>query len=106
MAFKKLFTKDSTLQEIQDNIEDAFRPIQNSPMVRPVLVESINLVTGQDNLVSHGLNGTPKFWIVAGQNANAVLWSQPSSQLRNKSSNERLINIRCSANCIVNILFG
>lgn len=106
MAFKKIYTEDKNLQQVQDNVDDALRPLQSLPLSKAVLVSNISLTSGQDNLVPHGLNKAPLLWILAAQNTNSRVWSQNSSQLNNQSSNERLINIRCSTTCVVNLLFS
>src|SRR4051812_26979114 len=103
---KKIFTSDQNLQSIQDNVDDALRPLQNSPLNQGViLVSSILLTSGKDNLVSHSLKRTPQFWILAGNTTNATVWNPASPELGNQSANGLYINLRCSSNCTVNVLF-
>lgn len=104
---KKIYTQDLKLQQIQDNVDDALRPIQTSPLSQGVvLLSSISLTSGKDNLIAHGLKKYPNFWILAGNNSNAVVWNPTCTELSSQSSNSSYINFRCSANCIINVLLG
>jgi hypothetical protein len=104
---KKIFTPDVNLQKIQDNVDDALRPLQHSPLAQGlVLASNISLTANKDNLISHGLKKVPSFWLLAGQNANANVWSPASTELSNKSANTSYINLWCSVDCTVNLIFG
>lgn len=106
MSLRKVITQDKNLQLIQDNVDDAIRPLQKSPLSGAIVVSNVNLIAGQDNLVSHGLGTAPSLWMLAALNANSVIWSQGSTELSNLSSNRLYINLRCTANCTVNLLFA
>lgn len=106
MTFRKLKTGNETLDRIQDNIDASFRPLDRNPMYGAVLVEGITLLAGQDNLVSHKLTQRPIAFIVASLDSNSNVWTQTSVSLGNQSSNERLINLRSSANCVASLIFS
>jgi hypothetical protein len=104
--FRKIHTPDQIVNRIQENISSSFRPLENAPLYGSVLVENVSLTAGQDNLVSHKLTQKPIAWVIVGLNANTSVWSPVTASLENQSSNERLINLRCSANCVVSVLFS
>lgn len=78
-------------------------PLESVPMVGGVLLNGISLISGQDNIIIHGLGRTPVVFFVGNLNANAVVWSPTSASLSGASSNTSVINLRCSANCTISL---
>lgn len=103
MTFQTINTSDQDLQIIQSNISKVIQPLENGPMVNGVLLKNISLTTAVDNLIQHGLGRTPVIFFIGNLNANAVVWSPVSTSLNGASANTSVINLKCSANCIVSI---
>jgi hypothetical protein len=104
MPFTKIYTKDYNLQKIQDNVAQALKPLETTPLSQSNLLTGVKLTAGQDNLISHTLDQNPNLWLVAGIDTNATLWSPPSSELQGKSQNDKFINLWTSATCTVNLI--
>jgi hypothetical protein len=101
MPFKRIQTSTQEVQLIQDNIATALQPLEAMPMVGGNLVTA-DLVTGQDNLVRHGLGRKPKLYLIGNLNVDATVWS-PVATSMNSSSDATFINLRCSADCTVSV---
>lgn len=95
--FSPVDTADLALQKAQDGIAKTLNPLASLPLVDGALLEAVSLKSGQDNPVSHGLGRRPRLWILAGKNANADVWEQASP------APTRFLNLRCSADCTVNL---
>lgn len=103
---KRILTEDKNIQLIQDNVDQALTPIQNSAMSDSALLTGINLVSGQDNLVQHKQAKQLQYWILSGINAQSTVWSPTTSKLSGASSNSSYLNLRCSTSCVVNLVVG
>ncbi len=98
----RIQTTDQEIQLIQDNVDKALTPLQSIPMVGGAVV-STSLISGQDNLIRHGLGRLPKLFLVGNLNANSVVWSPDTSTLNNASSDSIFINLRCSSDCTISL---
>lgn len=54
-VFRKLNSKDRDLNLVQDNIDDAISDLANNPFITGVLLKEVELIAGQDNIISHKL---------------------------------------------------
>lgn len=102
--FKQINVTDEELSLIQDNVQDALDPMLAAPTYGISLLQSVSLTAGQDNLIAHKLGRNLQFWILAGLSADARVWSPVSAQIGNVSSNDRYLNLWCSASCTINLL--
>ena len=99
-ATKTLNPKDYELSQIQQWVADKLNEISSSQILDGTLLAGINLIAGQDNLVSHKLNRTPVFWILARQNTNTTVW-EVATDLP-----QTFLNLRCGSNCTINLWVG
>ncbi len=96
--FETVQTSDLVSQTIQDNVAKVLNPLLMQQITdRGVLIKSVVLTAGVDNLVNHGLNRSPLMWIVARQDTNANVWEAVSPLEKQQ------LNIWCSSNCTVNL---
>lgn len=102
--FRKIYTDNKEIQQVQDNLGLVFQRIFENPMTQVSFVEEVSLGTGSDNLISHNLGQKPRGFLVASLSAQSVLWTQTSTEL-GANANDLLINIRCSANCVASLIF-
>lgn len=103
MPFTKIQFEDQPISLFQDNVGNALIPLQAMPMVGGVLISNISLVTAQDNFVKHTLGRFPFIFFIGNLNAQSTVWSPASTDLNGKNWNNSVINLRCSANCIVSM---
>lgn len=115
---KQITVADRTMQTIQQNAATAISKLEgsstingdtgdtqpiNGPFTGGHILASVSLTSGRDNLVSHKLQQTPQVWVITDNNTNSVIWSPPSSQIGNQTSNAQYLNLWCSATTIVSI---
>lgn len=98
---KKINFKDVPISLFQDNVETALRPLEAIPMVNGVLLTNIDLLSGQDNLVRHGLGHAPQVFFIGNQNVDTRVWSPATAALNGASSDRTFLNLRCSTTCRV-----
>ena len=97
-AFRRMFTTNRELQQIQDNVQASFQPLQNGALAGCAFVASAAIATGGTQ-VPHGLGRTPILWLQANLNADAVIWQYQApdqNYLYLKASSA------CSAGFVVN----
>lgn len=124
MAFKRISTADQNLQFIQDNVSQALanpsttqlsqsvdsqgrQTVKNSTVPAPFSsgnVVSWALKAGGDNLLPHGLQRVPNFWLIVRTDANSTVWEAQTTTLADKahptqSATATYLNLHCSANC-------
>lgn len=103
MPLKRINIPDKNLQLMQDASADAVRGIEATPFQGGKLITGKALVSGQDNLIAHGLSRVPQMWVLAGVNVNTAVWSPVSTQLANAASSAQYLNLRCGTSCTVNV---
>ena len=92
---KKILTPEKDLQLIQDNVDEALTPLQQSPLTGGNLLTGAFLTAGVDNKLEHRLGQTPTLWALVRQNTNTTVWEV--------SADKRFLVLRCGANCIVSV---
>lgn len=101
-AFKIIQTTDQNIQLIQNNIQEALRPIQVSPFVGGTIlinpsaasgtnVNLIPLVSGSNNAVQHFLGRTPSIYFFGPPTTQSTIWVT--------SVDNKFLNVSCSADC-------
>ena len=98
-AFKKTYTENQELNNLQENIEEVIQPLVKNPLLDGLVLTDVVLTTGQDNRVDHKLGRKLLGWTVVGLNANAVIYD---NQANNSLPNSTLL-LRTSANCTVKL---
>lgn len=100
---KKVQTSDQTLSLVQDFVDQALTPLQKSPLTGGRILPDITLTTGVDNLVPHFLGYVPRLVLPMIPNVSTTIWSPITATLNGTSASSEVINLRCSATCVVNI---
>lgn len=90
--FKKVPSKSSDLNQVQNNVEEAINPIINSNIVDGVLLRNLKLCALQANLITHKLGRPPLGWIVVRQRADSRIWDVQDSNVLKKTT----LAITCS----------
>ena len=99
-AFKKQDVDNTSLQFIQDNIDDALRGLLvTAPILDGNLIEDIVIVTGTEKLVNHNLGRNLIGWIITRKSASSVVWDSQSTN--NNPSTTLALN--SSANVTISI---
>lgn len=103
MPFTKINFDDSDISRFQDNVERAIAPLQAVPMVGGNVLTDVVLTSGQDNLIRHGLDHVPQYFIVVKIQANSNIWSPNTATLSNANASRIYLNLRCSTTCTVSV---
>lgn len=98
--FKQISTDSEQLDRVQANIEAALKPLVGQPILNNVILQDIELVSGSENTINHGLSRELIGWILIKQDAGALIWD---SQDDNTTTNKTLI-LNASADVKVSIL--
>lgn len=104
MAIKKLTLNPKEivngfhLMQIQDNLDLSISEIQNSDFQTGVFVVA-SLISGQDNIINHGLDRKVQGWTVVGKNAQSDIWE--SSTVNNFP--DKMLVLRASVNVTIKL---
>lgn len=100
--FQKIDHPDYAVNRIQDNIEQAFEPVTRSEILQGVLTSSVQLKTGQDNLVEHKLGREVRGYLVIAKSASATVCDKLLDATDN--TNKKLfLNLQSSADVTVRL---
>lgn len=72
--FKKTSVKDTDLNKVQQNVENAITTIINKEIIDGVLLKNVCLHAGTANAVKHQLGRAIRGWIVVRLRADARIW--------------------------------
>jgi hypothetical protein len=98
-AYKIIRSDIDDLNRVQDRIADAFSAISSSDVINGVLLKSLSLSTGVENLIAHKLGRKPKGYIVIRKRSQSDIWDeQDSVEMPNK-----YLDLRCSANVLIDL---
>lgn len=78
-ALKKLLASDRVLNQVQENVAQALKPLLESSIGSGRVIDSIAIVSGTPKTVEHKLGREFKGWIVVRKNADANVWESTSS---------------------------
>lgn len=78
-TFRKLQAKDDTLNQVQNNLEEALKPIFAVDILDGRQLSATLTGGSVDNLVAHGLGRTPRGWIVTDVSADTRIWKVTST---------------------------
>lgn len=96
---KKISSDIREVNQLQENVEQVLSPIIDKEILDGILIKDVQLVTGQDNIVSHLLGRDLVGWIVTRQKSNAVVWDSQDSS----TSKSRTLTLNCSANVTISL---
>lgn len=94
--FKKISSTNKEVKQLQENVEQAIKPIINSQIVDGVLVKNIVIVSGTEKFVEHKLGREPIGFIVVRKRANAIIWDD-----QDNNTNKRTFSLNSSANVTI-----
>lgn len=107
---KRVKTGNSNIDRIQDNVDSALIPIQLSPLIGGNVVTGQVLTIGANNLVQHGLQRVPSYFVVLSQNAGVSIWTESLATLllngQASNANDQYINLKTSATVTATIWFN
>lgn len=95
-AFKKAYTTDQDLNNIQENVEEAFTPFIKNPLLDGQILSNITLTAG-DNDISHKLGRKLQGWLIVDINAVSNIYRKTST------TPTLTLKLNSSANCIVSL---
>lgn len=98
-AYKKIRSDRQDLNQVQDRISDVFDDISSAEIINGVLLKSVSLVTGQENLVQHKLGRKFRGYLVIAKSDNSVIWDNNSTV----NMPSKYVDLRCSANVVVDL---
>lgn len=90
---KRINTKDSELNRIQDNVDQELSSLQSMPMVGGNVLTGVALTGGSITAVPHKLQRTAQYWILLGQDSNSNVWVT--------SIDTKYLYVSCSNSCNV-----
>lgn len=100
---KRILTDKYELNAIQDNVDIELTKIQKSPLTNGKILEGVDLTSGTDNLISHGLGYVPRLVLPMVPNLDTRIWSPTTASLNGASASNQYVNLRCSATCTVDV---
>lgn len=92
---KRIVTPDKEIQFVQDNVDSALQLLDAQPFIGGNLLTGVSLFSASPTQVPHKLNHTPSVFVIAGLNANAVIWQV--------SADARFLTLATTADCIVSL---
>lgn len=78
-ALKKLLASDRVLNQVQENVAQALKPLLESAIGSGRVIEDIEIVSGTPRTVEHKLGREFKGWIIVRKNTNANIWESTST---------------------------
>jgi len=73
VPFRRIRTGDKYIDAVQDNVNEALRPVIENPLMRGGLVE-FQLASGVDTKVPHRLGTVPQGFFVISPDSAARVW--------------------------------
>jgi len=90
--FKKIPSKDNTVSQVQNNVEEALNPIIDSPIINGVLVKDVCLTALQPTLVKHKLGRDSLGYIIVRKRSDSRIWDVQDFHINKKTT----IALTCS----------
>ena len=89
MTLKKIVSKILDLNLVQFNLEALVKELDTCVLLEGVLIKDVVLASWSDNQLNHGLDRTPRGFLITRKNANAQIWE--SDTVNPKPKNYLLI---------------
>ena len=99
-SYRRVQSEDRVVNQIQDNIQDVLNDLVKTQILNNIIIKDINLTSGTLNVINHKLGRNPLGYVIIKKNANSTIWDEQ----QNSTTSDRTVKLRCSANCIVDIL--
>lgn len=71
-SFRKLYTKDDTINRIQDSIKESLDPVLNDVILNRLELTSTILTT--DTVINHALGRVPSGFVITDTTINSNIW--------------------------------
>ena len=98
-GLKKVDAPSRELKQLQENIEQFVKPIQNCPIIDGVLIRDLCLEAGVSNEVRHKLGRKPIGWIITRKRQDSRIWDLNDTN----TTPSKTLSIACSHACQVDI---
>lgn len=98
-TFHRVKTENNELRQVQDSVASVFAKLTDKIVIDGLHQTGIDIISGTQKIVNHGLGRDLKGWFITLRNANAVVWD---SQATNKTPSRTLI-LNASANVTVDL---
>lgn len=72
--FRRTRTGDRDLDAVQENVDEALRPIQACPIIDGSLVTGAEIPSGSSAPISHRLGRIPRGWMLVSPSADVRIW--------------------------------
>ena len=97
--FERVSTDDSTLNRIQERVEDAFLPVTSSSILDGKIINNVELASGTTSIISHNLGRAIKGYIVISKNAAQHVYDTQSSN----SNQDRFLHLTAGGTVTVSL---
>jgi hypothetical protein len=77
-AFKKTYTTNQDLNNMQENVEEVVAPLLKNPLLDGQILSNIELTTGS-NSISHKLGRKLQGWVIVDKDDNSNIYRETSS---------------------------
>lgn len=92
-AFQLVQTDDRNVNQLQQSIAQALKPLLSNPATQGLLLPGVSLSSGSTT-VNHGLNAKLQGWIIVGQSGLATVYDQ---QAENTNADKTLALVSSAA---------
>jgi hypothetical protein len=96
-AYKKIRSPDRVVTQLQDNVEQAIRPLLGMQIAAGRLIENVEVLTGTPKVIDHRLNRAMRGWFIVDKDADANVWKTVST------IPERTLVLNSSANVTLSL---
>lgn len=97
--YKKIDIDNQEVKQLQENIEQYIKPLDNFPILDGVLVKDICLEANTSNEIKHKLGRKPRGWIIVRKRADSRIWDLQSTN----PEPSKTLSIACSHACQIDI---
>lgn len=98
-ALKKIDSDDLTVKQLQDNVGQIDKNLDNFIPLDGVLVKNICLVAGEVNEIHHKLERKPLGWFIVRKRQDSRIWDLQDTN----PSPTKTLSIACSHACQIDI---
>lgn len=96
MALPTFLDANKNMMLMQNNWKSQLDPVLGNPMTNPLILKSINLVSG-NNVINHLLGQTLQGWLITDTTASSSIY-------RSAPKNDKTLTLNSSAPCVVDLL--
>lgn len=78
IPFRRVQVKSDDVKHLQDGIAQIFNQILKKQIIDGIFIQDITITGGTPLEISHGLDNTPRGWIIVKKNAESDVWQTVS----------------------------